>query len=153
MKALCFAAPLTSTFKLHFQPWQRFSEHSLDVGRHFHQQPNFPACLVAGLALFTKLTVKLLRSTRGTLLCSYCTVRTTVFFPCSVFQHANILSRVFDVRHCHLLSLEIYGRTITFQTVFLAVSFLYFWRYLYERHTALLPLNSYLTVQKATHFL
>lgn len=32
-----------------------FSEHSLDVGRHFHPQPNFPACLVAGLALFSKV--------------------------------------------------------------------------------------------------
>lgn len=26
MRALCFAAPLISTFKLHFQPLQRFSE-------------------------------------------------------------------------------------------------------------------------------
>lgn len=32
-----------------------FSEHSLDVGRHFHPQPNFQACLVAGLALFSKV--------------------------------------------------------------------------------------------------
>lgn len=32
-----------------------FSEHSLDVGRHFHPQPNFPACLVVWLALFSKV--------------------------------------------------------------------------------------------------
>lgn len=44
-----------------FSPCEDFLSRSLDTGRH--QQPNFPACLVAGLALFTKLTVKLLGST------------------------------------------------------------------------------------------
>lgn len=32
-----------------------FSEHSPNVGRHLQPQPNFPACLVAGLALFSRV--------------------------------------------------------------------------------------------------
>lgn len=81
-----FAAPLTSIFKLHFQPLQRFSEPL--SGRWQALLPNFPACLVAGLALFAKLTVKLLCSA-----CTPCftlTLRFTCVLYLQVFHYTNI---------------------------------------------------------------
>lgn len=121
MKALCFAAPLTSTFKLHFQPWQRFSEHSLDVGRHFHQQPKLPSMPCGGAGFVHKVNCEVAPfDTRNlALLLLYCQNKglfSAAYFSTLMFsQESPILS---DVR----LSLEVYGRNLSFQTLLRTVS-------------------------------
>lgn len=54
LSALSLSSP--PCFKLQLQPWQRFFFGAFrNVGRHLQPQPNFPACLVAGLALFSRV--------------------------------------------------------------------------------------------------